>query len=39
MEDINQKIDDILLKYQLDKYYPAFRKRDNQGNLCTEKNL
>ncbi|EOS69959.1 hypothetical protein C818_02122 [Lachnospiraceae bacterium MD308] len=26
MENINSKIDEIILKYQLDKYYPAFRE-------------
>ena len=26
MDTINQKIDDIILNYKMDRYYPAFRK-------------
>lgn len=34
MKDINQKIDEIILKYQMDKYYPIFRERRNEMNRC-----
>ena len=27
MEDINQTLNDIIIKYELDAYYPNFQKR------------